>query len=118
MTEQTDLMQAELYDLDTELKKEPVGRPYDRNDLLDHPVKIKVEGLGISPFKKPLLMFTAEDGNSYTIALSRTNKNQLIEHLGSKLKDWIGKEITLIGKHWEGVIQGEQRSGVVVDFDF
>lgn len=112
---QEELQEEYIYSDDEELKKEPTGLAFDKNELIDKELIVEVTGLIKNQWGKPELLCNIE-GEDSRLRLSKTNKNTLIDLLGTKLSEWKGKKVKVAGKLWTGDINGVASSGVELLF--
>lgn len=99
--EETQEDKTAVFDDEAVLKKSMVGSFKPKSDFLNENVRVKITGLALSKFGKPVLMGII-DGEPTNINISEPNKNTLIDLFGEKLSGWKGKEVMISGSVYEG----------------
>lgn len=111
--------EPKLFGFDEEVKKEATGLFYEKSKLLDKTVTIQIMGLGSNESfgKTKLFLECVYQEENILLPISKTNKNELLDLLGSYNKDnWYNQTVQVTGKHWKGDIEGEERTGVQLSF--
>lgn len=123
-----DNQDMEYFSDNEEIKKDPVGRWVNKADLLDNPKKIQPLKLGIRDKDKKRYFVEAKlkeniegerplnKGEIVLVNANSTNKNEVLEIMGSKVSEWPEKDVMVVSSAWEGDIEGQQRTGYSLKF--